>query len=100
MKNTVLKFIEVKMVRLTEILKLKLMLGGDYRGGDTAKAAVVDSSDGSVVVRKFGANFGVGDEGKSFELFGDVRDGIVAVEVVVVVVFVIVRGHWGVEMEN
>lgn len=70
------------MIRMTEVGELPFVLSGDDGGRTAAETAVVDASNGGVVVGEFGLNFenGYGGGGE-FRFFGS---GVRAVRVVIV----------------
>lgn len=80
LKDSVFEVVEVEVVRLAEIFELPVLLGGDDGGGAASKAAVVDTSDGRVVMGELRLNLGRGDEGE-LRLFGYVRASVVVIVV-------------------
>lgn len=58
-----LQLVEIEVVRLLEPLELELPLGGKDRRRAAAEAAVVDASDGRVMVGELREDIGGSDEG-------------------------------------
>lgn len=63
MEDSSFEVVEVEVVRLTEVFELPLLLSSDDGSGTATKAAVVDASDGGVMVGEFRLNLGSSDEG-------------------------------------
>lgn len=76
MKDSFLQYIEVEIVRLSQIPSLPNPLSLYDRARATPEAAVVDPSHGRVVVSELGSNFGFRNEGGEFKLFGDMGSGV------------------------
>ena len=110
-EDPLLELVEVEVVGLPEVAELPAVLGGDDGRRAAPEAAVVDASDGGVVVGELRSDLGVGDGGASdgdggggggseLWFFCQVVVGCgVTVEVVIVVMVMVVGevagGHWG-----
>ena len=62
LEDSGLELVEVEVVRLLEPLELDLLLGRKNRRRTAAEAAVVDASDGGVVMGEFREDIGGSDE--------------------------------------
>lgn len=62
MEDCRFEMVEVEVIGLTEVFELPIVLSGDDGGRTGTETAVVNASDGGVVVGEFGLNLGRSDE--------------------------------------
>lgn len=84
--NSLLELVEVEIVRLGQVLELPSSLSFNNGGRAATEAAVVDSGDIGVMVRKFGGDFRGCDESRGeLGLFGYVDFAVPVGSVILVV---------------